>query len=358
MLPTVSVVTPFYNTGEFLEECIQSVLAQTFEEFEYILVDNHSTDDGREIAASYAKKDERIRLMSPPEFLSQSANFNFALAQVSETSSYCKMVLADDWLYPQCLTEMVPLAEDNPSVGIVSSYTVIDKAVWGGGLPVDRECSRDGRSLGRTSSRGSSPMGTNRLSCTARDIVRREAPTFFSEPTVFFDTDAALRILTSHDFGFVHQVLSYLRIHPSSLTSRTQDYTPIAADSMIALRRHGSSFLDDAELRQRLRPTENWFYEGVGRQRLRELFSTRDDAYWEYQRRCLDAAGMALEPVRVWKGAARAVAVSLIAPAIVGADCGRERGARHLDTVTRTRRPITALSGATPQIGSGLTLAL
>ena len=82
------------------------MLAQTFEDFEYILVDNHSTDDGPNIAARYAKKDDRIRLTSPPEFLSQSANFNFALAQISATSTYCKMVLADDWLYPRCLTEM------------------------------------------------------------------------------------------------------------------------------------------------------------------------------------------------------------------------------------------------------------
>ena len=49
MSPTVSVVTPFYNTGEYLEECIESVLAQTFDNFEYILVDNHSTDRGREM---------------------------------------------------------------------------------------------------------------------------------------------------------------------------------------------------------------------------------------------------------------------------------------------------------------------
>ena len=48
--PVVSVVTPFHDTGEFLEECIESVLAQSFDDFEYILVDNHSTDDGPRIA--------------------------------------------------------------------------------------------------------------------------------------------------------------------------------------------------------------------------------------------------------------------------------------------------------------------
>ena len=272
MTPTVSVVTPFYNTGEYLVECIESVLAQTFEDFEYVLVDNHSTDDGREIAASYAKKDDRIRLRALPSSSPSAPNFNFALAHIVEGSAYCKMVLADDWLYPHCLTEMVPLAEEHPNVGIVSSYTVIDKAVWGGGLPVERAVF-SGREVARAHLlEGIFPYGNQSTVMYRAEIIRRGGPAFFSESTVFFDTDAALRILTSHDFGFVPQVLSYVRIHPASLTSRTQDYTPIAADSMIALHRHGPSFLDAAELERRLRPTENWFYEGVGRQRLRELF--------------------------------------------------------------------------------------
>jgi glycosyltransferase involved in cell wall biosynthesis len=315
MSPTVSVVTPFYNTAEYLEECIASVLAQTFEDFEYVLVDNHSTDDGREIVESYAKKDDRIRLTSPPEFLSQCANFNFALAQICETSTYCKMVLGDDWLYPQCLTEMVSLADANPSVGIVSSYTLIDRALWGDGLPVDRVVF-SGQEVGRVHlAQGIFPYGNQSTVMYRADIVRAAKPAFFSEPRVFFDTDAALRILENSDFGFVHQVLSYLRIHPSSMTSSTKDYSPIAADSMIALRRHGPAFLDPTELQDRLRAQENWFYEGLGRQRLRELFTKRDDDYWEYQARCLAAAGMPLQQTRVWKGAARAVAVSVVTPA-------------------------------------------
>ena len=128
------------------------------------------------------------------------------------------------------------------------------------------------------------------------------------------DTDAALRILADYDFGFIHQVLSYLRVHPGSITARTRDYTPTAADCMIALRNHGPTFMDAEELRRRLKSTEHWFYEGVGRRRLVELFSKRDADYWEYQRRSLAAAGQELQPFRVWLGAARAVAISLGSP--------------------------------------------
>jgi glycosyltransferase involved in cell wall biosynthesis len=314
MAPTVSVVTPFYNTGDYLEECIQSVLAQTFEDFEYVLVDNHSTDDGREIAESYGKKDDRIRLVNPPQFLTQCANFNFALEQIAATSTYCKMVLADDWLFPRCLEEMVAVGEAGPNVGLVSSYTLIDTKVWGGGLPVDRVVF-SGQEVAQAQLAGQTfPYGNESTVMYRSDILRRGAPEFFRESTMFFDTDAALRILATADFGFVHQVLSYLRIHSSSITSATKDYGPVAADTLIALRLHGARFLDETELRGRLRATENWFYEGLGRQRLRELFMPRDDEYWRYQERCLAAAGMPLQPLRMVKGAARAVAMS-VAPA-------------------------------------------
>ena len=77
--PFVSVVTPVYNDEPYLEECIRSVLSQSHQDFEYIICNNHSTDRSGEIAADYASKDSRIRVVSPPEFSPQAQNFNFAL---------------------------------------------------------------------------------------------------------------------------------------------------------------------------------------------------------------------------------------------------------------------------------------
>ena len=62
--PLVSVVTPFYNTRDYLAECIESVLRQTYTNWEYILVDNFSTDGSSEIAKHYADKyPDKIRLI-------------------------------------------------------------------------------------------------------------------------------------------------------------------------------------------------------------------------------------------------------------------------------------------------------
>lgn len=313
--PLVSVVTPFYNTAAFLERCITSVLAQTLADFEYILVDNHSTDRGGAIAARYAEIDGRIKVMSPSTFLSQCDNFNFALNQISSESTYCKMVLADDWIYPQCLADMVAVADAHPSVGLVSSYTLSDRAILGAGLPVDQSVFSGHEAGHMHLAEGCFVFGNNSTVMYRADIVRA-SPAFYRESALFFDTDAALRILSTHDFGFVHQVLSYLRSHEESITTRTKGYGPVAADIMIALHRYGPTFLTADEQRDLLRPAERWFYEGLGRQWLREMRGERDEKYWAYQQWCLDAAGQPLRRRRVVVGAAQASARALLSSAL------------------------------------------
>src|SRR5262249_19628678 len=105
--PLISVVTPFYNTEAYLDECIRSVLAQTRGDFEYLLVNNCSTDRCPEIAAHYASRDPRIRLLHNDQLVPQLRNYNQALRHISAESRYVKMVQADDFIFPRCLEEMV-----------------------------------------------------------------------------------------------------------------------------------------------------------------------------------------------------------------------------------------------------------
>lgn len=133
--PFVSIVTPLYNAEKYLIECIESVLAQTYNNWEYVIVNNRSTDESFEIAQTYAKKDKRIRIHNNEKFLEIIPNWNHALDQISPQSVYCKIVHADDWLYPECVQRMVEIAEANPSIGIVSSYRLDEDRVNGDGLP-------------------------------------------------------------------------------------------------------------------------------------------------------------------------------------------------------------------------------
>ena len=80
-LPLVSIVTPVYNGESYLAECIESVCAQTYSNWEYVIVDNRSTDRTREIAENYAGKDPRIRVHVNETFLPLMQNWNHALRE-------------------------------------------------------------------------------------------------------------------------------------------------------------------------------------------------------------------------------------------------------------------------------------
>src|SRR5215470_8626977 len=135
MAPVVSVVTPFYNTAAFLAECIESVLAQTFDSFEYVLLDNCSTDGSGEIAARYAARDPRLRVVKNDRLLPQVPNYNRAMTLPSAGCRWVKVVQADDTIFPRCLSEMLALAEAHPSIGVVSSYRLMGNIVLPGPGP-------------------------------------------------------------------------------------------------------------------------------------------------------------------------------------------------------------------------------
>src|SRR5215208_2676505 len=133
--PLVSIVTPVHNEASHLPECIESVLAQTYQNWDYTIVDNQSTDHTVDIATSYAKRDPRIRVLRTDRLIPALANHNAALRKISPRSRYCKVLFGDDWLWPECLERMVELAERNPTVGIVSAYALEGERVMLTGLP-------------------------------------------------------------------------------------------------------------------------------------------------------------------------------------------------------------------------------
>ena len=74
--PFVSIVTPVHNEAEYLSQCIESILAQTYQNWDYTIVDNCSSDGSLEIANRYAAKDPRIRVVKNPELLRAIPNHN------------------------------------------------------------------------------------------------------------------------------------------------------------------------------------------------------------------------------------------------------------------------------------------
>ncbi len=284
-MTVVSVVTPFHNTAEYLAECIESVLAQTLGDFEYVLLDNCSTDGSGEIAERYARADPRVRFHRNEALLAQVPNFNRALTLICGESRYTKLVQADDGIYPRCLEEMVALADAHPSVGVVGSYFhhgTIDPADMPylpqvlSGRDACRKRLLDGIFL----------FGSPSVVLVRSDIVRSRVP-FFEEGRLHEDTEAYIEILRDHDFGFVPQILSFLRRQANSIGGATATFHPYQLDRLIRLRRYGREFLTEDEYRRESRHAERQYWQTLSR----AWVMGREPAFWDYHRRGLATAG-------------------------------------------------------------------
>ena len=289
------MVTPFYNTADFLEECIQSVFSQTYTNWEYILVDNCSTDGSRDIAERYAAVDSRVRLYRETEFLGQVENYNRALRYVSSESKYCKIVQADDWIYPHCLAQMVAAAESGNNVGLVASFTLYGDRSSHGGLPLLRGPVYSGRDASRCQLLGDVLFGSPTLVMYATEAVRSRNQ-FFSTATPYFeDTEVCFEILRDHDFGFVPQVLTFNRRNNGSIWDRIDRYQPLILCNTMFTHRYGAENLEGVELVQRKRKTEAQLYDLFAHAAL--LGYPRD--FWRFHAKGLESFGQRISWARV-----------------------------------------------------------
>jgi glycosyltransferase involved in cell wall biosynthesis len=292
--PLVSVVTPFYNTADFLAECIESVLRQTYTNWEYILVNNHSTDGSDKIAQSYVDRfPDKIRLVHTDTFLSQVKNYNFALSVISRDSKYCKMVQADDWIFPECLKSMVEVAEAHPKVGIVAGYELEGDRISLNGLPYPRP-EVAGRDICRLNFIDNIPLFGSPTSILMRsEIIRSRTPFYREELWPFEDSHACFETLHTWNYGFVHQVLTYARRdnESGSISGRIRPFQMILFIRLSELVIQGKFYLTESEYNACLRKAEHQYFYFLG---LSALQGMRNPQFWEWHKERLASIGYSL----------------------------------------------------------------
>jgi glycosyltransferase involved in cell wall biosynthesis len=252
--PLVSIVTPVFNGARYLPECIASVLGQTYTEFEYVIADNASTDDSLAIARTYADRDQRVRVIATQDHLpNHIANWNRALSYVDPTARYVKVLHADDWLFEQCVEQMVELAEQHPSVGIVGAYRLDHDRVTLDGLPLSVD-ELPGTEVARSFLLGGPYpflFGSPSSLLLRADVIRAHQP-FYDEEVLHADNDACMRVLEDSDFGFVHQVLTYTRRHETAIsTTRVNRIGTHAPNQIDLFQRWGHVFLSKDEYQRK-----------------------------------------------------------------------------------------------------------
>lgn len=206
--PEVSVITPVYNAEDFLSETIESVLNQTYESFEYLLVDDCSTDNSASLIKEFAKKDSRIKYIKLPENSGAAVARNTGLEEAK--GRFIAFVDSDDKWYPEKLERQLDFMVTNDKPFTYTNYEHI---------------SEEGEIL-------SSPklpekldysglLKNTAIACSTV-VIDRKVIGDFRMPLVRKGQDTAtwLKILRNHDYAYlVDDVLNQYRGREGSLSS-------------------------------------------------------------------------------------------------------------------------------------------
>lgn len=220
-LPLVSIVSPVFNRDKWVAKAIESVLRQTFKDWEMILVDNASTDNTVKIIKSYMAKDKRIKLIQNKNYRAGAIAYCLNRGIAAGVGKYYAQLDSDDEYTPDCLATMVKYMESHPATGLaVSYYDLVDeksKVLSKFGVIKHLEFNRN-----------------NILRCEGAGALRmwhrkvwREFGGFDEKNFGAFgeDYDLVLKTCEKYDVGRVHKVLYHYRRH-SDVTDmvRSADY--------------------------------------------------------------------------------------------------------------------------------------
>jgi glycosyltransferase involved in cell wall biosynthesis len=281
-------VVPVFNTESYLEESLESIRRQTYDRWEAIIVNNCSTDRSGEIADRFTQTDERFRVVHCSEFLGQLDNYNRALKQIDESAKYCKIVEADNWIFPECIARMVALAQSDDQVSIVGSYYLHGTTVKGSGLSYSTSV-MEGREVCRLQLLDKRYFWGSPSSLLYRADVVRAKPRFFNPEALHADVDNCYEVLVNSRFGFVHQILSFLREGNDGITKLTESYKTNWLSQLMDLYRYGPLFLSERELQDAIRRDEHRYQNFLGLSWIRRR---HEKDFWAHHEKGWRLAGM------------------------------------------------------------------
>lgn len=288
--PFVTILTPVYNGEKYLEDCIESVLAQIHQNWEYYIVNNCSTDGSLAVAEPYARRDPRITVLTNTNFVGVIENHNIAFGLVSPQSKYCKVVSADDRIASDCIDKLVQLAEAHPTVAIVGCYqqSGVD-ALWKG-LPLEKQIS-SGRDVCRSSLLDNlNVFGTPTSLLYRSDVIRDNNP-FFPHRLPHADTSACYKYLQSHDFGFVHETLCVERVHTHQVSTKVRKLGAGTVAYLENFLTYGPIYLSATEFEDRKHRLLAEYYRWLGGSALK----MREREFWKYHKSRLHDLGYSMQ---------------------------------------------------------------
>jgi glycosyltransferase involved in cell wall biosynthesis len=319
--PLVSVITPTFNQARFLRRCVGSVLAQTYEHWEQIVLDDASTDDTASVAAEW--RDPRIRYALQPHagILALAQTYNSALGMTR--GELVAILEGDDFWAPEKLASLVACFRD-PDVVLAYGKTavVIGERVIGRSIPDDGFARAFGSAALFNRPVGAAvpamlEMGfpfTFPCSILVRRADLDAIGGFRSAPGLgAVDYPTFLTLALRGRFAYVDRVVAYWRRHPGSGS------WPGHQRDMHAAAAFSRGFIAEHAARLTLSPAQRAAIESAWRRRLqRSAFNT--GRYLLIQRRWTDAKEQFRRAIR-----------SAYAPAVVGGVIGYAASVVHRD---------------------------
>jgi glycosyltransferase involved in cell wall biosynthesis len=215
--PAISVIMSVYNGGRFLSQAVESILAQTFSDFEFIIIDDGSTDDSRAVLQQFAQKDQRIKLTSRENRgLTKSLNEGIAMAQ----GEFLARMDSDDVSLPERFALQIEFLRAHPDCVAVGGDSVrIDedgREMTGPKMPVSHDEIEAELLLGK----GGALMHPTLM-------VRKEAMNAVGGYRELFktsqDLDLYLRLAQKGKLANIPQVVLRYRIHDASVSSAKRE---------------------------------------------------------------------------------------------------------------------------------------
>jgi glycosyltransferase involved in cell wall biosynthesis len=216
MTARVSVVVPAFNNVHFIEATMDSILAQTFDDFELVVADHSSTDGTWERLQRY-RADPRVRLLRTEAGGGAPRNWDRVTAAAG--GELLKLVCGDDIIYPECLQRQVEAMDANPSVVLVASRRDLIDAR--GGIVMARRglAGLCGWVPGRRAARHTVLAGSNIFGEPACVMIRRaslqEAGGWDGRHHYVIDEATYVRVLLRGDFFGIDRSLAAFRLSDS-----------------------------------------------------------------------------------------------------------------------------------------------
>jgi glycosyltransferase involved in cell wall biosynthesis len=243
----VSVVIPTYNRADFLREAIESVLAQTYTDFELIVVDDGSTDGTQELVTSFYGKARYIRQENSGPAAARNNGIKNAVGK------FISFLDSDDIWFPEMLSKQISMLSHNPAAGLAATgYGLIDSGrVMTETVILDEDDLTDARSGNQYKN----------FFATSSLMVRKccfDEVGMFNENLHFAeDWDMWIRILERYSFEYFPKVFMHYRVHPYKLSAISLQENMKQWQTVIDMHSSNGNYFNDSILR---RKRLSWLY--------------------------------------------------------------------------------------------------